>query len=79
LVDDVGEVCEEVALVLVGEDGGDTCVVELDVFVVYSDEVNGGMGSHERREGIRDDLGDGTLRLSQELNWKYIDGGKYTS
>ena len=65
MVNDVGEVCEEVALVFVCEDSGDACIVELDVFVVDSDEVNRGVRGHERCEGIRDDLGYGTLETSQ--------------
>jgi hypothetical protein len=56
LVDDVGEVCKEVALILVSENGRDTCVVELDIFVVDSDEVNIGVRCNERCQGIGDDL-----------------------
>ena len=56
LVDDVGQVCEEVALVLVGQDGGHASVVELDVLVVDFDEVEGGVCWYERLEGIGDDL-----------------------
>ena len=43
LVDDVGEVCEEVALVLVCEDGGHAGVVEFDVGVVHAYEVDCGV------------------------------------
>lgn len=52
-------------MVLVCEDGRDSCVVELDVFVVDSDKVDRGMSGHERCEGIRNDLGDSTLTMSQ--------------
>ena len=43
-------------MVLVCEDGGHACIVELDVFVMDSDEVDRRMGSHERCESIRDNL-----------------------
>lgn len=43
-VDDAREVGEEVALVPVGQDGGDGGVVKLDVLVVHLDEVDGGIG-----------------------------------
>jgi hypothetical protein len=47
LIDDVGKVCEEVSLVLVREDGWDTSIIELNGFVMYSDEVNSRMGGDE--------------------------------
>jgi hypothetical protein len=56
LVDDVGQVCEEVSLVLVGEDGGDACIIELDVLVVDFDEVDGWVAWDERSKSIVDDL-----------------------
>jgi len=62
LVNDISQVGEEVALVLVREDGGHAGVVELDGFVVDAHEVHGGVRGHERREGVGDDLGDGALR-----------------
>ena len=52
LVDDVGQVCEEVALVLVCEDSGHACVVELYVFVMYADKVDGGVLGDEGRESV---------------------------
>ena len=54
--DDVGEVCKEVALVLVGEDGWHTSCLELDVFVVDLDKVDVWILRHERRKGVLDDL-----------------------
>ena len=61
MVNDVGEVGEEVALVLVGEDCWDTRIVEFDGLVVNSDEVDSRVASNERRESIRDNLRDGAL------------------
>jgi len=52
LVDDVGEVCKQVALVLVCENGWYTSVVELNVGVVYAHEVDGRVGWDKRCERI---------------------------
>lgn len=43
LINDVRQVRKEVALVLICEDSGYACVVELDVFVVDADEVDAGV------------------------------------
>jgi hypothetical protein len=61
LVDDVCQVCKEISLVLVGEDGGDASVVELDVFVVDADEMDSWVGGDEGDERVGDDLGDVAL------------------
>jgi hypothetical protein len=62
VVDDVGQVGEEVALVLVREDGRHAGVVELDVLVGDAHEVHGGVLGHERGQGVGDGSGDGALR-----------------
>jgi hypothetical protein len=59
--DDVGEVCKEVTLVLVCENGWDASVVEFYVLIVHFDEVEGGMCWDEGFEGGGDDLGYRTL------------------
>lgn len=61
LVDNVCQVREEVALVLVREDSGYTSIVELDVFVVDADEVDAGVLRYERDKCVGDDLGYWTL------------------
>lgn len=61
LIDDVGEIREEVALVLVSKDGRNTGIIELDLVVVHLDKVDSWMGGNERREGLLDDLTDTTL------------------
>lgn len=56
LVDDVGEVGEQIALVLVTQNGGHTSIVELKGFVVGLDKVDGGVFGNQRGEGFFDDL-----------------------
>jgi hypothetical protein len=63
LVDDVGQVGEEVALVAVGEDGRHAGVVKLDVLVGYAHEVHGCVLRHKGREGLGDDLRDFALTV----------------
>jgi hypothetical protein len=61
MVDDVGQVGEEVALVLVRQDGGHASVVELDILIGHADEVHGGVLGHQGDEGFGDELGDFAL------------------
>lgn len=61
LVDDVGEVREEVALVAVRKDGRHASVVELDVLVGHTHEMHGSILGHEGREGLGDEMGDFAL------------------
>lgn len=62
LVDDVGQIGEQVALILICKDGGNACVVELDVLVGHAHEVHGRVLGDERVEGVGDELGDFALR-----------------
>lgn len=61
MVDDISEVCEEVSLVLVCEDGWDASVVEFNVGVVDADEVDAGVHGDEGSEGVGDELRDWAL------------------
>lgn len=61
LIDDIREVCEEIPLVPIRQDGRHARVVELDFVVVHLDEVDGGVDGHERAERCVDNLADGAL------------------
>jgi len=50
-------------LVLVGKNCGHAGIVEFDVGVVDTDEVDGGVCGDKRGEGVRDYLRNGTLLL----------------
>ena len=43
-------------MILVCKDGRHACIVELDVFKVDSDKMNGRVARNERCKSIRDDL-----------------------
>lgn len=66
-------------MVLICEDGWDTGVIELDFFVVYSDEMDGGMRRDEWCECIGDDLGYWALIYISIDIWKEKGENKHTS
>lgn len=60
-LDETRHVGEEVALVMVGEEGGHGRGLELDVLVVDLDEVNRGVRLDQRNKGVLNGCGDFAL------------------
>lgn len=62
-VDDARHVCNEVALVLVGQDCRDGSIVEFNILVVDLDKVDVGIFGHQRSQSFVNEAGYLALRI----------------